>query len=435
MLQHLPFDSFRSSRRRWLGSIAGATAGLSASAWFRTLAQATEGSRPKRSCILLWMAGGPSQLDTFDVKPGHANAGPVQSIDTSVPGIQISEHLPEVARQMDRLAIIRSMSTKEGDHGRATDHLRTGYLPQASIQFPVLGSLVSHEHRETPRELPNYVSIFPRGLFRAGIAPSGFLGAEHAPLVVGGGDGEGRLAVENASVSKNVSADMHRDRLQLLRGLESEFLSQHPGAGAESHLSAYTRGLKLMSPSAKEAFELDSESAAVKERYGASQFGQGCLLARRLVERRVPFVEVTLGGWDTHQDNFAAVKNLCAPLDRAWSALMGDLAERGLLDSTLVVWMGEFGRTPTINPQTGRDHYPKAWSVVLGGGGIKGGQTVGRTSADGMTVEDRKVTTPDLLATICTAIGLDPRTQNISNVARPIRLVDPDGKAVEEVLA
>lgn len=434
LMNHL-IELHRPSRRQWLGSMLGGGAGLSASQWFRSLAMANDAAAPKRSCILLWMAGGPSQLDTFDVKPGHANAGPVKAIETNVSGIPISEHLPQVAQCMDQLAIVRSMSTREGDHGRATDHLRTGYLPQASIQFPVLGSLVSNEHRAAPRDLPNYVSVFPRGLFRAGISPSGFLGAEHSPLVVGGSDGDGRLTVENASLPKSVNAAQHESRLKLMQGLESEFLAQHPGPGAQSHRSAYARGLKLMSPAAREAFAIELESAEIRERYGSSQFGQGCLLARRLVERRVPFVEVTLGGWDTHQDNFDAVKNLCAPLDRAWSALMVDLKDRGLLESTVVVWMGEFGRTPSINPQAGRDHYPKAWSVVLGGGGIRGGQAIGRTSDDGMTVEDRKVTTPDLLATICTAMGLDPRTQNISNVARPIRLVDPEGKPVSEILS
>jgi uncharacterized protein (DUF1501 family) len=240
--------------------------------------------------------------------------------------------------------------------------------------------------------------------------------------------------VENLALADGVSDDQSRMRRDLLASLESEFLSQHPGAAADSHRSAYARSARLMSAEATEAFDLEKEPAAIQERYGRSQFGQGCLLARRLIERRVPFVEVTLGGWDTHYDNFEAVQRLSATLDKGWGSLMQDLDERGLLGSTLVVWMGEFGRTPVINPQQGRDHYPKAWSVVLGGGGIRGGQVVGRTGEDGLTVEDRPVTTPDLMATIVTALGLDPRKQNISNVARPIRLVDPEGKAVTEVL-
>ena len=203
---------------------------------------------------------------------------------------------------------------------------------------------------------------------------------------------------------------------------------------ASEHQSAYARAVRLMSPSASNVFDLAQEPAAVKERYGRSQFGQGCLLARRMLERDVPFVEVSLGGWDTHADNFKRVSRLCSVLDAAWSALMQDLHDRDLLDSTLVVWMGEFGRTPVINQQQGRDHYPKAWSVVLGGGGIRGGQVAGRTSRDGMTIEDRPVSTPDLFATICRAMGLDPRKQNLSNVGRPIRLVDPGARPIDEIL-
>jgi hypothetical protein len=422
------------NRREWLSTTAAGAGGLSIPGWFRGLAAAADVQRPFRNCILLWMGGGPSQLDTFDVKPGHENGGPLQPIDTSVPGIQISEHLPNLARQMQHLAIIRSMSTREGDHGRATDHLRTGYLPQASIQFPVLGSVVSHERPATAGDLPNYVSVFPRGLFRAGISPSGFLGADHAPLIVGSADGQGTLRVENAASPKEVSAEMSERRLRILGDIDSEFLASRSGAGTDAHHSAYSRGLKLMSPAAREAFDLEREPAEIREQYGVSSFGRGCLLARRLVERSVPFVEVSLGGWDTHQNNFDAVKALCSPLDQGMSALIADLQVRGLLDSTLIVWMGEFGRTPTINPQSGRDHYPKAWSTVLAGGGIRGGQVFGKTSADGMSVIDRKVSVPDFLATVCKGIGLDPRKQNMSNVARPIRLVDPEGKVIEDVL-
>jgi len=216
--------------------------------------------------------------------------------------------------------------------------------------------------------------------------------------------------------------------------MEQPFLAARPGISAEAHQTAYNRGIRLMSPSAATAFDLDLETPETHARYGTSLFSQGCLLARRLLERNVRFVEVSLDGWDTHYDNFASVERLCGTLDRPWSALLQDLKDRGLLESTLVVWMGEFGRTPVINPQVGRDHYPKAWSVVLGGGGIRGGTVVGRTSDDGLTVEDRPVTTPDLLATICLALGLDPKKQNLSNVGRPIRLVDFDARPVEEII-
>ncbi|WP_437230930.1 DUF1501 domain-containing protein [Planctomicrobium sp. SH661] len=423
------------TRRGWLTQSAGLLMTGAMSNWLGRLALANEGeSRPKRSCLLLWMDGGPSQTDTFDMKCGHANGGPFQQIGTSAAGVGISEHLPGVAKWMDRLSIVRSMSTREGDHGRARDNLRTGYTPQGAIQFPVLGSLVSNEWGPQPVDLPNYVSILPRGLFRAGSPASGYLGADHAPLLVGGDPSAAKLNVENRSLPRGVSSEQASARMELLQRMQADFLKDRPGHAADGHREAYARSLKLMSPSAAEVFELDSESPATHERYGTSAFGQGCLLARRLIERQVPFVEVTLGGWDTHNDNFAAVKNLSDVLDRGWSSLLQDLEERGLLESTVVVWMGEFGRTPVINPQVGRDHYPRAWSVVLGGGGIQGGGVIGKTGEDGLDVEDRPVSTPDLLATICLALGLDPANQNMSNVSRPIRLVDPAAKPIVELL-
>ncbi len=331
------------------------------------------------------------------------------------------------------------MSTREGDHDRARDNLRTGYFPQASIQFPVLGSILAKEFVDRAGDLPNYVSIGPRGLFDPGMPPAGFLGPQFAPLLVGeGSDGSEvsqRLAVENLALQASVSVAQSQKRLNFLNRLEQRFLEDRPGSAADGHRTAYEKAARMMSPASAKAFQLSEEPAAVREQYGDSRFGEGCLLSRRLVERGVPFVEVSLGGWDTHDDNFRQVQNLCGMLDKGWSALMHDLQDRGLLESTLIVWMGEFGRTPLINPRQGRDHFPKAWSVVLGGGLITGGQIVGRTGADGMTVEDRPVGTPDLLATICLALGLDPERQNMSNVGRPIRLVDPSANPLRDIVA
>jgi uncharacterized protein (DUF1501 family) len=425
--------SERLSRRTLLARGALGLTGLTVSGWLGDLAaRAAAAPGRKRSCILLWMAGGPAQTDTFDLKPGHANGGPFREIATAAPGVRISEHLPRVARQASRLAVLRSMRTREGDHGRATTHLRTGYTPQGSIRFPALGSLVSHERARRDADLPGFVSVTPAGAFGQPAASAGFLGPAHAPLVVSGRNGA--LGVEDLRAPE-VSAERARERLDLLRDMQAPFLHSRPGAGTASHVTAYDRAVRLQRQAAARAFDLSGEPVRLRERYGSSLFSQGCLLARRLVEQGVPFVEVTLGGWDTHQDNFEQVRALCDILDPAWSALLEDLGERGLLDSTLVVWMGEFGRTPNINPRKGRDHYPAAWSVVLGGGGIKGGQVIGSTGKDGFRVEDRPVAVPDLMATICVALGLDPRKQNQSNVARPIRLADPSGQAIQEVLA
>jgi uncharacterized protein (DUF1501 family) len=440
------------SRRDWLRLSACGTFGLSLSRWFSALADEARGSKERqRSCILLWMSGGPSQMDTFDLKPEHENGGSFKAIDTSVPGIQISEHLPKLAQQMEHCAIIRSMLTKEGDHTRATYLLRTGYLPQGPVQYPTLGSVWSHELGSAESELPNFVSIAPyRFLSPAAFGP-GFLGPKYAPLIVGDGnpnqarnaDYEKSLQVKNLAAAAGVAPEQTDARLDLLAGLEADFSAGHPGIPSASHRAAYVQAVRMMRSEAVKAFDLNPEPDALRDAYGRNQFGQGCLLARRLIERGVPFVEVSLNGvqgapglgWDTHQDNFNAVQKLSETLDPAWATLLEDLKTRGLLDTTLVIWMGEFGRTPKINEMKGRDHFPAAWSTVLCGGGIRGGQVVGQSSPDGMTVAERPVAVADFLATACLALGIDPMGQNTSNVGRPIRIADPQAKPIEEVLA
>jgi uncharacterized protein (DUF1501 family) len=441
-------------RREWLRMSAAGLAACSSSGWIEALAADAAGDPARRrSCILLWMSGGPSQLDTFDPKPDHANGGPIRPIETSVPGIHIGQHLSRVARKMEHMAVIRSMSTKEGDHARATFLLRTGYAPQGPIHYPTLGSLVAKELGSEDDELPGFVSIAPNRLLSPGAFGPGFLGTEYAPLVVGetvpgvvtrpGESGASALKVGDLERPAGVSPEQGDARLGLLDDLTREFLAVRRSSASLSHLSAYARAVRLMRSRAARAFNLDDEPAALRDAYGRGAFGQGCLLARRLVERGVPFVEVALSraegatgvSWDTHQQNFASVQKLCGVLDPAWATLIEDLQARGLLDTTLVVWMGEFGRTPKINNNAGRDHFPAAWTTVLGGGGIKGGQVIGRTSADGNSVEERPVAVPDLMATICKALGIDPSKQNLSDVGRPIRIADPSARPITEALA
>jgi hypothetical protein len=409
-------------------------------------AEAAAHTQRRRACILLWMRGGPSQTDTFDLKPGHKNGGPFKEIATSVPGIKISEHLPRIAKWMARMVLVRSMSTKEGDHGRATQFLHTGYRPQGPIQYPTLGSLVARELGEHA-VLPSFVSIDSVRAFPASAA--GFLGPRYAPLVLAptgnrpdGADPARTLRVPDLAPAADVTRAQADARLDLLRQVQAEFGARHGGAAAHNRRTAYERAMRLMQTPAGGAFDLDQEKDALRDRYGRNLFGQGVLLARRLVERGVPFVEVALSrlpdapiGWDTHSGNFAAVKRLSAVLDPAWATLMDDLRDRGLLDTTLVVWMGEFGRTPKINGQNGRDHFPVAWSTVLAGGGIRGGQVVGRTSRDGMAVEERPVSVPDLLATVCLALGIDPLKQNETSTGRPIRIVDAAARPLRQVVA
>jgi uncharacterized protein (DUF1501 family) len=436
------------SRRDYLklaaaGVLAGSTPG-----WFQALARdAAKNPQRKKSCILLWMGGGPSQIDTFDVKPGHANGGPTKEIQTATAGMRISEHLPTVAKHTDRMAIIRSMSTKEGDHGMAATHMHTGYPAFGPILYPTFGAVVAKELGDDELALPHFVSIgqvsFPE------VRGSGFLGPKYAPMVIGGVNGlvsnnddnyEKALRVGDLEPPSDVTPAQSAARAELLQEMQKEFLARHAGPAAANRNSANDRAIRLMQTSAARAFDLNNEPEKLRDRYGRNRFGQGCLMARRLIEQGVPFVEIGLSSfrvsnWDSHTENFESVARMCGILDPAWGTLMEDLQDKGLLDSTLVIWMGEFGRTPKINPANGRDHYPNAWSTVLAGGGIKGGQVVGKTSKDGTTVEERPVSGPDFFATVCRALGLDRDKQNVSNIGRPIRIVDKAASAIKEVIA
>jgi hypothetical protein len=424
---------------------AGFTA-WSSSGWLERLAHATaDDPQRKRSCILLWMNGGPSTIDLWDLKPDHPNGGPVKEIGTSVPGIKISEYLPQIAKRMDHLAIIRSMSTREADHGRATYLMRTGYLPGGPIHYPSLGALISKELERPAAEMPGFVSIATNRSLSPEAFGSGFLGPQYAPLLVGDNANfnpqqpvqnfDQLLRVQNLERPGDVAAGRDGARIGLLEAMEEDFVTQRPGVASEAHRTAYRRAVTLMKSSAIKAFDLKEEPQKLRAAYGNNLFGRGCLLARRLVEREVPFVEVNLDGWDTHQQNFTQVKSLAGVLDTAWAALLDDLKQRGLLETTTIVWMGEFGRTPKITQQNGRDHWATSWATVLAGGGIRGGSIVGKTSADGMAVEGRPVEVADLLATVGLALGIDIRSQNKSNVDRPIRFVDPKANPLKEILA
>lgn len=439
-------------RRRQFAKHSGLSLlGASASGWLPLIAQAVnqQNQNPRRKCILLWMSGGPSQLETFDPKPEHDNGGPTEAISTSIPGISISQHLPQIAQVMQHLAPVRSMSTKEGDHSRATYFLHTGYLPQGPVRYPSVGSMLGQQLRDPACDLPAYVSINPFQAFSPAAYSPGFLGPAWSPLRVesqtSGDDADRQVTFEvrNLKTSGRISSAQADARLQLLASLEHDFLAQRPDGPGVSHVQAYQQAVRMMKSAAVSAFDLEREDAALRDAYGRNPFGQGCLLARRLLESGVSFVEVNLSGpdgsgnaagWDTHQENFTAVANLCGVLDPAWATLMNDLQQRGLLQDTLVVWMGEFGRTPVINQNTGRDHWPQSWSTVLGGAGIRGGQVYGQTSADGTSIEQNPVTVPNLMATICKALGLDPETANISNVGRPIPLADHGAEPIAELL-
>jgi hypothetical protein len=315
-----------------------------------------------------------------------------------------------------------------------------------------LGSLVSKELERKEADLPGFVSIAPSRFLNTAAYDSGFLGPRYAPLLVGenaaivaapGQDVARSLRVQDLDLPQGVDMGRGAARVKLLDEMEEDFLAERSAPASLSHRTAYQRAVRMMRSKAVKAFDLDGEPAKLRDSYGRNLFGQGCLLARRLVERGVPFIEVTLSnapgaggiGWDSHQNNFDAVKSLSQVLDAGFATLIDDLKTKGLLDTTTIVWMGEFGRTPKINGSKGRDHWASSWATVLAGGGIKGGQAVGKTSKDGMTVEERPVSVVDFLATVGQAVGLDIKKQNPSNVGRPIRFVDPGAKPVKEVLA
>jgi uncharacterized protein (DUF1501 family) len=365
-----------------------------------------------------------------------------------VPGIKISEHLPRLAQHVDQLALVRSMTSKEGDHALANYYLHAGYSQRGPIQYPTLGALVAKEAGVEDADLPAFVSIAPERRLNSAVHSPGFLGPRYAPLIVGDAYGSidasdtgvKSMRVANLTPHAGIGGDQLEARLRLVEQMQHEFVADHPGAAATSHQTAYERAARMMRTSAGKAFDLDEEPAKLRDAYGRNRFGQGCLLARRLVERGIPFIEVALGGangigWDTHTNNFDTVRDLSQVLDAGWATLVDDLKGRGLLDSTLIVWMGEFGRTPAINGSQGRDHFPSAWTAVLGGGGIKGGQVIGKTSAGGETIDERPVSVPDLLATVCAALGINPMKLNTSNIGRPISIVDKAGRPVDDIMA
>jgi len=402
-------------------SLAGAAAGTLS--WPDLMALEAANLRDRGvACILLWMQGGPSQFETFSPKPGHKNGGETKAISTSVSGVEISQNLPKTAAAMDEICLIRSMNSREGSHPRATYLMHTGYLPTASIKHPTLGSNVAHQIGDPTFDLPSFVRI---GNGR-GSAGAGLLGVEYDPFVMT----DATRKPDNTELMTDERR--YRRRVGLLDKLEQDYAKSGGEQEVNNQRKIYDKASKLVLSPKMSAFDIEREPTKVRDAYGESAFASGCLLARRLVETGVTFVEVSLGNWDTHQDNFERVPELCQQMDQPYAALLKDLRERGMLDNTLVVWAGEFGRTPTINPRAGRDHYPRAFNIALAGGGVKGGQVIGSTDAGGTTVEDRPVGVSDLLRTVCHSLKIDADHEHMSSIGRPIKIVD-GGEVISEV--
>lgn len=414
------------SRRRFLSRSLTSCAAIPGLGWLSSLPLQAEQLRQQgMACIVLFMRGAPSQFETFDPKPGAKSGGPTKAIPTAAGGIRIAEGWEKVAAQMRDISLIRSMTNnKEGNHDRAVYQLHTGYLQSATVRHPALGSIAAAELGDPEFDLPHFVNIGNR----TGVVGSGFLGATYAPFKVR----DPSEPPKNVALPSGIDAERFRQRHELLAGLEEDYAEQGGREPVEEHRALYRSARRMVLSPRLKAFDLSLESDAVRDRYGRSEFGQGCLLARRLVEQGVTFVEVESSGWDTHLDNFNRVKKLAPGVDTGFATLVGDLKERGLLDRTLVVWMGEFGRTPRINANSGRDHHPLSFSVALAGGGLQGGRVVGATDSEGAEVAERPVTVPDLFATFCRSLKIDPTRENVSPLGRPIRIVN-GGEAVGEL--
>ncbi len=420
------------SRRGFLSSLA-AMAGTAACADMTALqvlgspAVANDLRANQKRVIMLWLAGGASQLETFDPKPGVPTGGPFQSIQTSTPGIRISELMPRMAARFKDTCIIRSLNTRNADHGSAARIMMRGRMGEPSVDYPDLGAVMAREMGLEGSQVPDYVSFYTATEGR-NMSPGspGFLGARF-----------GSMDLTTSMVPENIrragaNEQDHRERAELRNQLSDMFERGRTSASMESHNQAYRRVSGIMAN--ERLFDIEQEPQRMRDRYGSTLFGRQCLAARRLCEAGVPFVRVGRAWWDTHAQNFESHQELVPELDSVMATLLDDLEERGLLRNTLVVTIAEFGRTPNINATVGRDHFASAWSTTLSGAGIRGGSVYGRSDRLGNTVADGEIGAARLFATIYRALGINPH-KNYYLGARPIPLTDPGTEPIREVLA
>ncbi len=416
-----PRDHF--DRRAFLKGTLVTGSGLTIPNWgglFNSNASAADTQKKGKRCILLWMNGGASQIDTFDMKPGRPTGGLFRPIASKIAGTQVCEYLPKMAQQVDKLAIIRSMKTQSPDHPDGIYHMHTCYKMSERTPHPEIGAMIAKYCGNVDADLPSFVRMGSTGN-----AGAGYLGPQYEPFGI---DRTGRLPYFTTSY---LTPAGEQRRNELLRFMERDFAVDHKAEPYESHRLTKEKSWRLLK--AKSAFDISKEWPKEKERYGDTEFGRGCMLARKLIESGIPFVEVGQENYDSHADNFVVHKANMQVLDVAWSALLQDLHERGLLQDTLVVWMGEVGRTPQVNNRAGRDHYINAWTIALAGCGIKGGQIYGSTDIDGKLVKDKPVSEGDLFATIYTALGINPRVKHYVGT-RPVWATPEASGPIKELL-
>ncbi len=426
-------DDHTVSRRRFLGGLTGGAA-LAASSGFglSSFVRPTVASRlaeQQKQVLVIWLAGGLSQLESWDPKPHTETGGPFRSIETSVPGIQISELLPRTAMQMHHLALVRSLNTSaatQGDHGKGAYVMQTGRTQLPGQEYPQLGSVMARYLGTERDPLPGYIHITPGG-GGLGRNEAAYLGPRYAPLYLGAGH-----APANTQRPGHITAEADQARHALRARMNDRFASRRRTAETEAYTTTYDQARQLMEK--RDVFDVTKEPAADQERYGTHDFGRHCLLARRLLESGVTYVQVTHSNYDTHNENFSFHLEQLGEFDQSFSNLIDDLAARGLLQHTLVLVMSEFGRTPGINYLYGRDHWDASWSVVLGGCGIRTGQVYGSTNEKGTEVKDKLVGAGHLFHTYLRAVGLDP-SFDFEADGRAIQLADPTARVVTELLA
>ena len=419
-------------RRGFLGALAAGAAGLAADMTALNVlshpALAGELKKQQKRVILVWLAGGASQLETWDPKPGAPTGGPFRAIPTSVPGVHISELMPKMAQRMEHTCIIRSLNTKNGDHGGGARLMMRGRMDDPSVRYPDLGAVLARELGRVHSRVPDYVSFYSSTEGRD-FAPgaAGFLGSRYAPMEL-----TTSMIPENIRRAVDISDIDHIHRAELRELISKRFERGRSSSALGSHNEAYQRVRGLMA--SESLFDIAQEPQQVRDRFGPTQFGQQALAARRLVEAGVPFVRVARAWWDSHGQNFETHQELVPELDHVMSTLLDDLAERGLLEQTLVITLAEFGRTPAINPGLGRDHFASAWSATLSGCGIQGGSVYGKSDKTGNTVTDGEVGAAELFATIYRALGIDHQ-KNYYVGSRPVPLTEPNTEPIAEVLA
>jgi hypothetical protein len=427
------------SRRHFLTHVAGASALAVPGLNFLNSLKAAETKLKKenKSLIIMWMGGGPSHMDLWDLKPGEQTGGEFKPIKTKASGVEISEVLPTIADQFAHLSLVRSLVTNEGSHERGTVLMNTGRQPNPVVQYPALGAVASSLLTSKDLALPGFIGVGGTAQ-RIG---AGFLGMMYAPFTVqNAGQPPKNIAAPASLGQAEEMEERLRRRQRLFSTIEDDFAGagtfptlkssderEAAGSAAQAHEAVYKKGFDLTVSPLRKVFDVHTEDKKTIEKYGGekNQFGMGCLLARKLVEKGVTCVEVDLGGWDNHAGVFNAIRTGNGPrLDKGMGALVQDLVERGMWKNTVVLWMGEFGRTPRINQNNGRDHWARCWSVALGGGAINGGQVYGATSKDGMDVQDNPASLGDLFATVYKGLGLDPAAQVRDNLGRPLAIAE-----------